>query len=285
MHLSTLERLCCPECKEPLRLVEATAWQSKDTVQRGAAGCACGARYAIRSGILDFRPSRQGITLAQWTNHFAPTAWGYERFWRLRALSQLSGEPFPVSREAEVILGMMEPDQPGLYLDLACSTALQARILAGYWRDRPTAARVLAVDFAWPMLREAVSLIRREGWECIDLVCADTEQLPLPEASIAGIACGGSLNEFRNAPAVLAEARRVAGGGSRSAFMSLLAGEDGPSAAEYWLTQSSGIRFYTLAETRQLFEDADWYVCCQAAWGRIAFTEIEPLLDKPYIKP
>ncbi|MFN8482070.1 MAG: methyltransferase domain-containing protein [Anaerolineae bacterium] len=283
MHLSTLERLLCPDCRGPLRLVEATAWQGKAAVQRGTAGCVCGARYAIRSGILDFRPSRHGITPAQWTNHFAPTAWGYERFWRLRSLTQLSGEPFPLAREAQVMLEMMQPDAPGLYVDLACSTALQARILAAYWRERGLPARVLAVDFAWPMLREAASLIRREGWETIDLVCADTEQLPLPDGSVAAIACGGSLNEFRDASVVLAEARRVARDGGRSAFMSLLSGDKGPRGLEQVLSESSGIRFYSLAQTRRLFETAEWDVVQQAAWGRVLFSEIRPILNKPYI--
>ncbi|MFN8498096.1 MAG: class I SAM-dependent methyltransferase [Anaerolineae bacterium] len=247
-------------------------------------------RLRLRRALCDPQrypglPSRQGITVAQWTNHFAPTAWGYERFWRLRALSQLSGEPFPLSREADVMLGMMQPDRPGLYVDLGCSTALQARILASYWRERAIAARVLAVDFAWPMLREAVGLIRREGWDSIDLVCADTEALPLADASVTGLVCGGSLNEFRSAPAVLVEARRVACASSRSVFMSLLSGDNGPGGIEHLLSASSGIRFYSLEGTRRLFEDGGWQVLGQNAWGRVAFTEIRPKMDKPSINP
>ncbi len=285
MNLSTLERLYCPECQGALRLMEATAWQNKDTVHRGVVACPCGHRYPIRSGILDLKPSRQGITLAQWTNHLPLTAWGYERFWRRRALTLLSGEPFPVEREAAVVREMMMPDPAGLYLDLGCSTALQARILAAYWRDHSTNARVVALDFAMPMLREAAALIRREGWETIDLVCADAERLPFPNRSVAGIACGGSLNEFRNPRAVLAEAQRVAAGGSASAFMSLLKGDGEAGRIERSLTRSSGIRFYTLAETRRLFEEAGWQVVAQAAWGRVAFTKILPILDKPSINP
>ena len=100
-----------------------------------------------------------------------------------------------------------------------------------------------------------------------------------------GIACGGSLNEFRDASVVLAEARRVARDGGRSAFMSLISGDKGPRGLEQVLSESSGIRFYSLAQTRRLFETAGWDVVQQAAWGRVLFSEIRPILNKHYINP
>ncbi len=251
-------------------------------MQTGIAACACGRRYPIRIGILDFQPPRQGITPAQWTNHVWLTAWGYERFWRKRALTALSGEPFPIEREAALMVALMAPNREGLYLDLACSTALQARFLATYWRSRPTDARVVALDFAWPMLVEAEALIRREGLETVDLVCADAEHLPFLDGSLAGITCGGSLNEFRSPLPVLREVRRVVRDDSCAAFMSLL---KGASLLEQVLTQHSGIGFYTLDETERLFQEAGWRVVAKADWGRVAFAKIRPILDKPSINP
>jgi uncharacterized protein YbaR (Trm112 family) len=122
MRLSTLERLVCPTCRAPLRLAAAVRWLGMDRVGLGAVQCECG-QYAIEQGILDLYPSTVGITPAQWSNHLGVTAWGYERFWRPRALTLLSGEPFPLEREFRVVQDLLQPAPTGLYLDLGCSTA------------------------------------------------------------------------------------------------------------------------------------------------------------------
>jgi len=281
MHRSTLDNLICPRCQSSLRLVSATAWLDQERIRAGAAACAC-SRYPIRDGILDLAPSLDGITLAQWSNVLPLTAWGYERFWRRRSLSLLACEPFPVEREFELVWDMLQPAREGLYLDLGCSTALQGRGLAPRlsW-----ASRVVAVDFSAAMLREAARRVEGEGVTRVDLVRARGENLPFADGQLAGIVCGGSLNEFRDPSWVLTEAYRVAMAGSLSVFMSLLTGDGGPGRIDSRLSRSSGIRFYTQGETRQLFENSGWRVVEQVAWGRVAFTKIQRILDKPSINP
>ena len=271
MHRSTLDNLICPRCQSSLRLVSATAWLDQDRIRVGAAACAC-SRYPIRDGILDLAPSLDGITLAQWSNVLPLTAWGYERLWRRRSLSLLSGERFPVEREFELVWDMLQPAREGLYLDLGCSTALQGRGLAPRlsW-----ASRVVAVDFSAAMLREAARRVEGEGVTRVDLVRARGENLPFADGQLAGIVCGGSLNEFSAAWPILVEAQRVIQPEGRAVFMSLLtsASERGRRVQKF-VNASSGIKFWTPDETVRLFESAGWRVLDQRRWGMVLFSTL-----------
>ncbi len=276
MHTATLDRLRCPTCHTPLRLSAAVEWLGLERVRRGAARCAC-TEYTIADGILDLRPSLRDITPAQASNHVPPTAWGYEDTWRKRALSLLSGEPFPIEREWRVVRDMLQPGD-GLYVDLACSTALQARGLARFWRDTGGVAddtRIVAIDFSAPMLREAARRIRHEGGDRIDLVRARAERLPFADGVVAGLVCGGSLNEFAAPWPVLVEARRVIQPGGSAVFMSLLTTATQRGArVQRFLNSASGLKFWTPEATAALFADAGWQVVAQRVWGGVAFTHV-----------
>ncbi|MDH3212984.1 MAG: ubiquinone/menaquinone biosynthesis methyltransferase [Myxococcales bacterium] len=83
-------------------------------------------------------------------------------------------------------------------LDLACGTGDLGALA------RRRGARVLGVDFAGVMLREA----RRRGIEA-DWLQADAEQLPLPDHSVDIVVCGFALRNFVSLPAIFAEMARV----------------------------------------------------------------------------
>jgi malonyl-CoA O-methyltransferase len=67
--------------------------------------------------------------------------------------------------------------EPDTVLDLGCGTGHAARALAARWPK----ARVIAVDFAPGMLREAAR--HDESARC-ERLCADALKLPLPDASV-----------------------------------------------------------------------------------------------------
>lgn len=275
MHTSTLERLVCPTCHSPLHLAAAVRWLGPGRVELGAAACGC-SQYAIESGILDLYPSTSGLTPAQWSNALGLTAWGYERVWRPRALTLLSGEPFPLTREFGVVLDLLQPEPHGLYLDLGCSTALQARALARHWATTGGTARVVALDYSMSMLRAAAERIQSEGWTSIDLVRARAEQLPFGNKMLTGVVCGGTLNEFGAPLSALVEAHRVTRAAGRAVFMSLLAsGEGRGKVIQHELTLLSGLKFWTPEKTKTLYTTAGWRVTEQQVWGRVAFTVLQ----------
>ena len=67
--------------------------------------------------------------------------------------------------------------EPAFIVDLGCGTGHAARALGARWPG----ARVMAVDFAAGMLREAAR--HDEAMRC-ERLCADALELPLPEASV-----------------------------------------------------------------------------------------------------
>jgi demethylmenaquinone methyltransferase/2-methoxy-6-polyprenyl-1,4-benzoquinol methylase len=85
-----------------------------------------------------------------------------------------------------------------LVLDLACGTGDLGALA------RRRGARVLGVDFAGVMLREA----RRRGIGAAWLQ-ADAERLPLPDHSVDVVVCGFALRNFVSLAAIFAEMARV----------------------------------------------------------------------------
>ena len=55
----------------------------------------------LRERILDMVPDRArlALTLAGWSNQFPPTPQFYERIWRRRAMTRLTGERFSVEAQ------------------------------------------------------------------------------------------------------------------------------------------------------------------------------------------
>jgi malonyl-CoA O-methyltransferase len=93
--------------------------------------------------------------------------------------------------------------EPALVLDLGAGTGHAARALRERWRG----ARILALDLAPGMLREAR---RRGSWRRrFDRVCADGARLPLRDASVDLVFSNLMLPWAVDLDAQLAELRRV----------------------------------------------------------------------------
>src|SRR5215212_9272656 len=118
MHQQLPAILKCPLCgRSGLRLAGGAGEimaNGQETIVTGTLECpACRTHYAIQDGILNFLPVRAGnIGPGQRTNHLRLTAWGYERFWRLKALTLLSGRAWPPEEELAAILRRLEVAEP-----------------------------------------------------------------------------------------------------------------------------------------------------------------------------
>jgi ubiquinone/menaquinone biosynthesis C-methylase UbiE len=153
---------------------------------------------------------RLPISLAARSNLFPLTAKVYDT-WRSGALSLLSGRSFPIQEELEIVHAALQPVPAGHFLDLGCSTGLYAKSLL-----EQGAARVYGLDLSLPMLKEA---LRKTTDPRFVPLWARAEAIPLADASLDGIAVGGSWNEFLDPRAVVQEMYRVLKPGGRIFIM------------------------------------------------------------------
>ncbi|MCP2013160.1 2-polyprenyl-6-hydroxyphenyl methylase/3-demethylubiquinone-9 3-methyltransferase [Deinococcus sp. HSC-46F16] len=139
------------------------------------------------------------LTLAQRSNLLAPTAWGYPA-WRARSLTWLTGQPFPLEREAALFRTLCRPRSGECWLDAGTSTGFYAEVLA------QSGCEVVAADLSAPMLAAARRWVREHG---VDWLLTNLEASGLPDASFDGITVGATLNETRDPARFLAELERV----------------------------------------------------------------------------
>lgn len=243
MYPEALGHLACPRHPaSPLALEPGARSADDGEIVAGRLRCpACRARYTIADGIPDLLgPLALPDSPAQLTNYLAPTAWAYERAWRPRALTLLSGEPLGYDRELPLITGLAGPEAGGLIVDVACSNGLYARALE---RARGAApGHVVGLDHAMPMLRQARDYVRAEGLR-ISYVRAKAQALPFAPGAVAAAAMGGSLNEIGDADKALRELRRALAPGARLALMCLVRGETAPGRALQSALGLGGIDF------------------------------------------
>jgi len=95
---------------------------------------------------------------------------------------------------------------PGVVVDLGSGPGTAARAMRKRWPR----ARIVAIDLALPMLREAR---RQAPWRPlrrgIDLVCADARALPLADGSVDVLVSNLCLQWVEDLPAAFAGLRRV----------------------------------------------------------------------------
>lgn len=206
------------------------------------------------------------LTLAGWSNHFFPTPQLYERIWRRRSLTILTGENFSVEREWKLLNEWTNVQAGERVIDLGTSTGLYARGLS------ESGATIFAIDLAWEMLREAKKQIAREKRKGIVLMRAPAEKLPFQEASADAVVVGGSLNEMQTFANPLREAYRVTRRDGRMFVMSLSKATTLRGAVLQTLAGASGIKFPAVNEFNALAQHAGWNVADQELKGSVLFS-------------
>lgn len=276
MYPEALDYLACPRHPQSrLALAEGADRARDGAFVAGALVCpSCRARYRIIDGVADLLgPLALPDSPAQLTNYLPITAWGYERTWRPRALSLLSGEPFGYERELPLIVGLAEPARGGLIVDVACSNGLYARALE---RGRGSApGHVIGIDHALPMLHEARAFARAEGLR-ISYVRAKAQALPFAPGSATVLAMGGSLNEIGDAGLAMRELRRVLAPAGRVALMCLVRGATPPGRALQGLLGLGGIAFPTSEELNLRLTGAGLRLLAQWQYRVVLFSLLGP---------
>ncbi|NOR19090.1 MAG: malonyl-ACP O-methyltransferase BioC [Xanthomonadales bacterium] len=95
--------------------------------------------------------------------------------------------------------------EPGLILDMGCGTGSASRLLAGHNKQ----AKVIALDWAPAMLKQAVADTGQGSGDLIHPLCADMHTLPFANRSIDLIFSNLALQWSYDLPAIFREFRRV----------------------------------------------------------------------------
>ncbi len=202
----------------------------------------------IDDGIWDamggVSPAR---TPAQLSNVLPPTAQLYERAWRTRSLSLLSGRPFPLADELAELDEAVGDVRGSVVVDVGTSEGLYARHLAG------RGALVLAVDHSRPFLRRSILRASRDG-VAIAPARALAQRLPLLDHAADAVVIGGSLNELGDLDAALAEVARVLRPDGLLFLVSLVAAQSRVGRAAQRALRVAGIVFPTPEATGSLLE-------------------------------
>lgn len=274
MHPEILSKLHCHGCGERLAPIRTVVWDG-DEIVTGAVRCPRGHLYLITGSILDLLPDGPGPrSPAQWSNFSRLSAAVYEPLWRARSLSLLAGEPFGFDRELSLLLDFVGAPRPGLWLDLAASTALYGRTLAGHLAA--LGGVVIATDFSMPMLCEARRRARAEDHRNLGFVRCRAERLPFAGGQLAGALCGGSLNEFgpRAIPRILRELRRCLAPGAAVVCMHLGAGSHPAARALQRVFALGGVVFPQVEASNRLFAEAGFTAERQERYGVVVFTRL-----------
>ncbi len=186
-------------------------------------------------------------TLAQISNITPPTPQLYERLWRVRSLSLLSGRSFPNEEELHELTDALRPEAGKVFVDVACSEGLYARSLAA------RGATVIAIDHSRPFLRR---VIHRAGDLPIVAVRALAQHLPIVSGGLDGAGMGASLNEIGDQPTAVAEMARVVRPGGAVFSMSLTTATTRRGRIIQRLLAPSGITVPTADATVEMFERA-----------------------------
>jgi SAM-dependent methyltransferase len=210
-----------------------------------------GETYEIKNGYLDLLKGRIGAAnVANLTNFLPGAGRGYEPLWRVRALTLLTGEPFPNDQEVRIISDLVGLERCGRYLDLGCSAGLYTRSLAHALGDNGT---VIGIDISPSMLKEAARRARKVGAQP-SFVRVDAHNLQFADGSFSGAVCGGTLNELGDPALALRETRRVLEPGGRLAVMGILRALRGRRLQSF--VSAGGIRFFEPDELGSLLDHA-----------------------------
>jgi SAM-dependent methyltransferase len=275
MYPEALDYLTCPRTPTaPLTLAAGARIAADGAIEQGWLESPAGGRYPIRNGIADLLGwTALPDSPAQLTNYLPPTAWAYERTWRPRALTLLSGEPFGYERELPLICELAAPQRGGLIVDVACSNGLYARALAQ--AKGGAVGTVIGIDHALPMLQQARRYAQAAGLR-ISYVRARAQALPFAPNSAAALVMGGSLNEIGDADAALRELARTLATDGRVVLMNLVQAKSAPGSALQHLLGLGGIDFWPLATLNARLAAAGLRLRAQWRYGVVVFSVLTP---------
>jgi SAM-dependent methyltransferase len=237
----------------------------------GSVGSAGGDEYPIDRNIIQLlHKNLPPTSLAQDSNFIPLTASTYEDGWRVRSINLISGQNFTIEEEKARLTEWLNPQPGETIIDLGASTALYARALCKASPD----SRLIAIDIAPPMLRKAREKCIEEGADLF-LMQADAENLPFFAATVDAVACGGSLNEFRDPVKALYESRRVLKKGGRFFLMYLQKADSFAGSLLQRASALGGISFWSADEGRQLFERTGFVIRREEQLGIVHFVLME----------
>jgi SAM-dependent methyltransferase len=228
-----------------------------------------GDEYPISNNIIDLIQEPENLSLAQSTNHWRVTATLYEDLWRKRSLSILTGEDFPIAKEQELLIEWVSPQEGKIYLDIGCSTALYARTLK---KNAPEAG-IVALDYSSQMLEEARFKAEADETD-IYFIRADAREMPFFNKTFDGLVMGGTLNELTDELKVLFECRRILKKNGVFFVMHLIQSETWYGRLFQDSTEWSGIKFWTIDDSNELFERAGFKIENQFAKGIVCFSKL-----------
>lgn len=263
MHPDLLPWLRCPISQTSLSLHDAR-WRD-GMIWSGKLVSAVGHSWPIRDGIVDLLPRAAAWNGAQVVNRLPLAAWGYERLWRWQALSTLSGRSFPVDEELALLIAQLAPQRGGVYLDLACSNGLYARAIAA---ALPADSYCIALDHSLPMLREAQRRSRAKRLK-ISYIRGLAEDLPFADQCLAGVACGGSINEFVRPDRAISEVRRCLLAAGRSFWMQAQQAASRSGRLLQTFLLSGGIQFLAGDQFIESLRAAGLYVAYEQRDGAV----------------
>lgn len=260
MLRSVVGHLRCPFCDSGgLRLEisgATTPNESVDRVDDATLTCpGCGRTTQVIDRIWHaLGDHRWSKTPAQISNVVPPTPQLYEKVWRRRSLTLLSGRPFPIAEELAELATAMNPAPGAVFVDVGCSEGLYARALAD------AGATVIAVDHSRGFLRRVVLT---SGDRPVVAVRAVAQSLPLASAAFAGAVLGASLNEIGDQATCLDEMARVTKVGGRMFSMSLTTATTRRGRTLQRLLGPTGIAIPSVDETIALAQRAHWSIVDQ----------------------
>ena len=250
MLTSLLPILRCPFCHEgPLDLSHVVD-RTGDRINDATLRCqSCGRTTEVADRIWHaMGTATMAKTLAQFSNITPPTPQLYERLWRVRSLSLLSGRRFTNEEELTELTEWLAPAPGKVFADVACSEGLYARALA------QRGATVIAIDHSRPFLRRVLT---RAGDLPIIAVRSLAQNLPIAAEALDGAAMGASLNEIGDQRGAVSEMARVTRLGGAVFSMSLTTATTSFGRRVQRVLGPLGITTPTVDETVSLFEQAD----------------------------
>lgn len=231
-----------------------------------------GDEYVINNNIIDFLGDEApAMSWAQSSNHWKLTASIYEDIWRKRSLSILTGEEFPIKKEQKLLIEWLNPQPNKRYLDVGCSTALYGREVK---KSQPE-CDLVALDFSTQMLQEARLKAEADQVDLF-LLRADARHMPFFGATFDGLMMGGTLNELTDPLKVLYESRRVLKKDGVFFIMHLVKADAWYARLLQDSVEFSGLKFWTIDESNQLFERAGFRVADQFTKGIVCFSKLLP---------